>query len=874
MKPFRTDRLGHLGYGVIGALVAVMGWGLYSAAVHSNDAARSVDHTLGVLGRVAEVNDAFSRAESAHRGYLLYGEDRFLEERNRALTKAREDLERFRRLTVDNPAQQRRTREFEELITQRAALMDATANARRLALEASRAMPPTSGAGPLVSSQMYNLTHAMKGEELRLLDERRFEQKRQYDFVLVLVGAMVAVFIIVIAPVYLGLARARHARSIAERRMHDIAESLPGAVFQYRRYPDGHGKYEFLSDTTEKLRAVDRARALEDPEVILGTLLERDRKDFLEALAAAQHAMRPLEYDFRVTDGSGAVRWIRSSSAPRRQPDASVVWTGYWADISEQKRMERELRDSKAAADAANRAKSAFLATMSHEIRTPMNGVHGMLELLALTRLDPEQRTTLEVVRQSGKSLLRIIDDILDFSKIEAGKMELRPEPASLANVIESVGNIYAGSASSKGLLLKRFVDRRLSPAVIVDSLRLQQILNNFVSNAIKFTVKGDVGVRADFVERRDGEDLVRFSVEDSGIGISREDQERLFQPFAQAGNDASARYGGTGLGLSICQRLADMMGGRIEMHSEVGVGTTMSLTISLPIADPGALGNRDAAAGKDAFVAAGRRPAPTVEEAELENTLLLGVDDHPINRMVLVKQLNALGYAAESAENGLDALDAWSSGRFAAVITDVNMPEMNGYELATHIRACESRNGHARTPLIACTANALGGEAENCLAAGMDDYLAKPIELGQLAAKLERWVPLPVAAPRSGQAPSQGFAHPDGGNPIDDSVLAEISDGDEALARDILLRFHHFNAEDAILLKDAVSKADISLVIHASHRIKGASRTVGAAGLAAVCERLERASRANDWQGVTSSMPDFHTEVERLNHYIGTMNA
>src|SRR6185437_1747410 len=220
-----------------------------------------------------------------------------------------------------------------------------------------------------------------------------------------------------------------------------------------------------------------------------------------------------------------------------------------------------ELEESNLQLKSANLAKSTFLSMMSHEIRTPMNGVLGMLELLSLTDLDAQQRTTLNVVQDSGRSLLRIIDDILDFSKIEAGKLEIRPEVASISRLIESVVAIYSGNASSKALLLKSYCDPRISPAVLVDPLRLQQILNNLVSNAIKFTSEGFVEVKAELVERMDGRDVVRFSVADTGIGISGEGRAALFQPFSQGGQEITRMFGGTGLGLSIGQRLTTMMG-------------------------------------------------------------------------------------------------------------------------------------------------------------------------------------------------------------------------------------------------------------------------------------------------------------------------
>jgi signal transduction histidine kinase/CheY-like chemotaxis protein/HPt (histidine-containing phosphotransfer) domain-containing protein len=511
------------------------------------------------------------------------------------------------------------------------------------------------------------------------------------------------------------------------------------------------------------------------------------------------------------------------------------------------RRRNAELEHAKEAALRAERAKGAFLATMSHEIRTPMNGVMGMIELLAHTRLDGEQRTAVEIVRDSGRSLLRIVDDILDFSKIEAGKLELRPEPTSVAVVVGRVCDIYSGNASSKGLSLRRFVDERISPVVTVDGLRLQQVLNNLCSNAIRFTDSGAVSIRADLAERRDGVDIVRFSVEDTGVGVSDEDAGRLFQPFAQAG---AAATGGTGLGLSICKRLAALMGGELAMQSRPGAGTQMFLTLPLPIAPAppqAAPEPRPAAPAKEPL--AGREP-PSVQDARTEGTLVLLVDDHPVNRLVLLKQVNLLGYAAEMAANGREALDKWSAGGFAAILTDCNMPELDGYDLARHIRAAEGRGGLPRVPIIACTANALGTEAENCIAAGMDDYIAKPVSLERLRRKLDRWVPLP--------------------GPIDMEALAEIA-GDAGTQRELLEQFVQFNGEDAQALKESVATADLRGVMSAAHRIKGAAGAIGARDLAAVCARLESAGRASDWPAVTATMEAFERELRRLEAHIST---
>jgi CheY-like chemotaxis protein len=488
---------------------------------------------------------------------------------------------------------------------------------------------------------------------------------------------------------------------------------------------------------------------------------------------------------------------------------------------------------------------------MSHEIRTPMNGVLGMLELLSLTRLDAEQRTTLEIVRDSGRSLLRIIDDILDFSKIEAGKLEVRPEAASIRAIVENVVGIYSGNASSKALVLKATVDPRIGPALFVDPLRLQQILNNLVSNAIKFTSKGHVAVDATLVDRKDGVEVIRLSVTDTGIGIAEEMQAALFQPFTQAGGAIAAAFGGSGLGLSIGQRLAQLMGGSIKMSSVLGKGTIMSLTLPLRVAEEGLPPVTDTS-----FSAAdARRTAPAVDAAEEEGTLVLIVDDHPINRLVLMRQVTALGYANETAEDGRVALEMWTSGRFALVITDCNMPVMDGYALARAIRDVEAGSGLPRTLILACTANALRGESENCFAAGMDDYLAKPVELSTLRSKLDHWLPL-----RTRRAPA---------SILEASALHEVTGGDPGMQREVFARYLAENSSDVADLHRAIETRDATQATHAAHRINGASKTIGAAALGEVVERIEGAARREDWASIVGSVEAFRREVARLNAYL-----
>jgi CheY-like chemotaxis protein/anti-sigma regulatory factor (Ser/Thr protein kinase) len=429
---------------------------------------------------------------------------------------------------------------------------------------------------------------------------------------------------------------------------------------------------------------------------------------------------------------------------------------------------------------------------------------------------------------------------------------------------------MYAGNASSKGLLLRQAVDPAISTALMVDPLRLRQILNNFVSNAIKFTEKGCVDIQAEMVSRSGGREQLRFSVRDTGMGVSAEDQQRLFQPFSQISGDATQPTAGTGLGLSICRRLAQLMGGDVQMVSEEGRGTTLTLTLSLPIADPADLQTEATSALVRAPALAGERPAaPSVEQAHAEGTLVLVADDHPVNRMLLVRQMQTLGYAAESVEDGAQALAEWKTGRFAAVVSDCNMPRMDGYELARAIRRIEASEGRSRTAIIACTANALPDEAAKCREAGMDDCLVKPVQLDQLSKKMEQHQPLPDRRSATSPQPVDTLTI---GAPIDIALIAANWGGDAATVRDILAAFRAANDKDAANLRQAVAASDTFQVTHSAHRMLGAGSMVGARDFAFVCERIDHASRAGDWKAIHEGMQAFEREWGRLHDYFESL--
>lgn len=480
-----------------------------------------------------------------------------------------------------------------------------------------------------------------------------------------------------------------------------------------------------------------------------------------------------------------------------------------------------ELRASELRANRANRAKSGFLATMSHELRTPMVGITGMVEVLGHSALDAEQRRALALIRHSADGLLQIVGDILDFSRIEAGKLDLAPIPADLAELVSRCAEQYSIAASSKGLLLEAHIDQALAEAHMLDPLRLRQVLSNLLSNAIKFTEHGRIELRVAVIDEDANSQQLQLSVSDTGIGIAPELQAGVFEAFAQAGSEVARRYGGSGLGLAICARLAALMGGRIQLESEAGVGSCFRLELRLPRA----LRREIAAEPGTPRPLSVLAPASSAE-AESADSLVLLADDHPTNRVVVSRLLALAGIHCEAVADGEDALQAWRSGRFALVLTDLNMPRLDGFGLVRALRAEEAASGRPRTPVLALTASVQKGEAERCLEAGMDDFIAKPAGVDELGRRLRPWLGrgVPALAP--------------GAQSMQDLAAAAASPGLED-APVVLVEFLASCAEDLGL---ALSQLDAPAgLARQAHRIRGASSLVGAVAIEAAAARLER---------------------------------
>ncbi|MCL6590087.1 MAG: response regulator [Firmicutes bacterium] len=547
---------------------------------------------------------------------------------------------------------------------------------------------------------------------------------------------------------------------------------------------------------------------------------------------------------------NGDERYISASSAPIMEKNTVIAGVVVvFRDITRIKQAEEELQKTKEAAEAANRAKSDFLANMSHEIRTPLNGIIGMTDLTLLTDLTPGQIECLTIVKSSAQTLLKVINDILDYSKIEAGKMTLERIDFEVRDLMNQIIRFHSVSAAEKGLKLFAEVSPEVPQVLTGDPVRLQQVLNNLIGNAVKFTEQGVISVhlkRNTCVDPRARDRiLLQFSISDTGIGIAEDKLGYLFKSFSQVDGSITRRYGGTGLGLAISKKIVELMEGSIWVESRPGVGSTFYFTALF-----------DRGVDSDTNFSGFDHNSPS-QLSKVANPLrILVVDDDQTNRTVLLQMLEKRGHWAEAVNNGWDALKALEQKDFDLVLMDIQMPDLDGVETLRFIRQNGEKGRISKIPVIAVTARALQGDREKYLAAGMDGYVSKPVQMEKLFAEIERLFPLA----KSGELSPKNLTAAE--------VLKSINSLEQVDPGCRTKSLSQFNIESMALfngMKTALDSNNMALLERLAHSLKTLAAGMGAAAIKNLAFKMQLAARRKHSDGALDLYQKLVDEVQRL---------
>jgi len=610
-----------------------------------------------------------------------------------------------------------------------------------------------------------------------------------------------------------------------------VEATLRETEAQYRQLVESSTDVAWRIDTSGRITFINTAseRVLGwNPEQLRGKLFtslsdpasaERDRI----ALAHLLSGDELWGYETVARNATGGKVHLKLSARPQRDEGGRITGAqGILHDISLEVSTRDALRLARETAEQADAAKSAFLANMSHEIRTPMTGILGTADLILDSDLTPEQRRSVELIVASGETLLTIINDILDLSKIEAGQLELEDIPLDLHEILGDTVSLMNGAAGNKGITLGLELHNDVPRMVRGDPTRLKQVLNNLLSNAIKFTSSGGVTVSATTLTREQGAAAVRFAVRDTGIGITDDAVARIFEPFRQADASTTRNYGGTGLGLSISRRLVEMMGGTLGVDSIPGHGSEFHFTIGFAIVE------------QTGEMRAVKAAAP----ARHKSLKVLIAEDNPVNQEVAGTMLRRRGHSVDIVGNGREAVDAAARERYDIILMDLQMPILDGLGATAEIRASERGK---RVPIVALTANAAGGERDKVVAAGMDDYLAKPFRAGDLIEMVESF-----ATPDSPRQSGVMKAIVDPPSDVDvEGLRSELRDAGAEDALGAVLSVFVGDAPTRLsVIIDAVASHDLERIARAAHAYKSSAGTIRALELAGLLQKMEAAAK------------------------------
>ncbi|WP_171982483.1 ATP-binding protein [Sphingomonas sp. LM7] len=719
-------------------LICCAGSGLW-LAWQKQSAEKWVRHTFAVSERLAKVRIISLRAEVFRRGYLLTPNPE-----NQAAVEAERSalpiqLDALRTMTTDNPDQGIRVARLASLMQARLAASQRSMWLRSIGRTADAVAMVDSAEAREATARLMGVVGEIEAQEQRLLAQRldranALEQPVQIAFV----GS--AFLVLLLALLVLRDRRERMLslrdandqleqdiarREIAEAQLALLAQNATDAVFRI----DLDGVITYASPSTEPVLG-----AL--PEMAVGAsmaalVIDEDRPALFEFYARlVRGEIERGTTTNRITKrGRPDETWIEANCGLVRDPEtnAPVEVIASLRDVTKRKHLEFALEIARARAEAAASAKSSFLANMSHEIRTPMNGVLGFADLLLNSELTQQQARQAQLIVDSGKAMMRLLNDILDISKIEAGQMQIAPERVDFRHALRNCVKLIEPAAAQKDLRIWFDVEPELPMFVLIDGLRLRQIVLNLLGNAIKFTDHGSVSIEA----RRGWHDRrahIEITVADTGIGIAQDRQAAIFEQFVQAEQSTARRFGGTGLGLAISSHLATLMGGSLVLTSEEGVGTRFTLRVPLRLADPA-----------DAHAA----PSEAREDQPERPLKILLAEDHDVNQALMEAMLARLGHSSVTVPDGAQACEtvaaaARSGAPFDLVLMDMQMPVMDGIEATRQIR--KAGFGAETLPILALTANAYADDVAACLAAGMQAHIAKPVQLADLGKVIRRW--------------------------------------------------------------------------------------------------------------------------------------